>query len=89
MPKLVVLISVKSNDSNIEKGEYAIVIQKNSIEKDDNEYEMSIEAMIIDAMVKNNCSMKEAINIINKDNKNLKKNDIYSASLNLKNMFER
>ena len=75
------------NDANIEKGEYAIVLQKkDEVEKQEN-CELSLEAMIVDCMVKSNCSMKDAIKKLNDDNKWLKKNDIYEASLRLKDLL--
>ena len=75
------------NDPNIEKGEYAIVIQKeNKVEIIENE--VSIEAMLVDTMIKNKCSLKDAIGLLNSNNKNLKKNDIYNASLNIKELFK-
>ena len=74
-----------SND-NHEKGEYVILIEKvNTIKEVDND-EISIEALLIDCMVKNNCSMKEAISFVQKNNK-ISKNDAYNASLNIKKMF--
>jgi hypothetical protein len=37
-------------------------------------------------MIKNNCTMKEAINIL-KDEYKLNKNDLYNASLNIKKIL--
>ena len=76
------------NDPNIEKGEYAIVLQKSdNITAIEDEKEEVIEALIVETMIKNDCSMKEAVNILsNLDNKYRKK-DIYNASLHLKDMF--
>lgn len=74
------------NDANIEKGEYAIVIEKKD-KKVVEEGSISIEAMIVDTIVKNNCSVKEAIKKLNENNKKLKKNDIYEASLKLKDLL--
>ncbi|MCL2518617.1 MAG: 16S rRNA (cytidine(1402)-2'-O)-methyltransferase [Oscillospiraceae bacterium] len=74
--------TIKS-DANAELGEYTIVInyqRENTITED----EISIEALLIDEMIKTNCSMKEAIASVSK-NKNISKNDAYKASLNLKN----
>lgn len=64
-------------------GEYAIVIEvKHEEEKKD---DISIEAKLIDVIVKENVSMKEAIDILNK-NSNYSKKDIYNASLRIKNL---
>lgn len=76
-----------SNDPNIEKGEYAIVLQKNDKTDSKEEIEISLEAIIVDYMIKNNCSSKEAIKGISEKNKNIRKNDLYEASLNLKNLL--
>ena len=74
-------------DSNIEKGEYVIILEKHDEDKTNNEEEISIEALLVDTMIKNNISLKDAINYLNDNNKELKKNDIYKASLNLKNLI--
>ena len=76
-----------SNDSNIEKGEYAIVLQKNSVGDSKKEVELSLEAMLVDYMIKNNCNSKEAIKRIVMENKKIKKNDLYEASLKLKDLL--
>ena len=76
-----------TNDPNIEKGEYAIVLQKNDKTDSKEEIEISLEAIIVDYMIKNNCSSKEAIKGISEKNKNIRKNDLYEASLNLKNLL--
>ncbi len=75
------------NDSNIEKGEYAIVLQKKENDEVNSEEDISLEALIIDCMVKNNLSVKDAIKKITEENKNIRKNDLYEASLRLKNLI--
>ncbi len=72
-----------SNNSNINKGEYVILINNEPV-INNNTSDFSIEAIIVDEMIKNNCSIKDAINMVNKNNSNLSKKDIYNASLNLK-----
>ena len=74
-------------DPNIEKGEYVIILEKHDEEVSNNEEDLSIEALLVDTMIKNNISLKDAINYLNDNNKELKKNDIYKASLNLKNLI--
>lgn len=76
------------NDEKIEKGEYVVVLEK-KLEKIElvEKKEYSIEAELIDIIVKEKCDMKTAIKILNEKNKNLKKNDIYNASLNIKKIF--
>ena len=73
-------------DPKIEKGEYVVVInsEQKIIKKDD---VISIESKIVDIMLKYKCSIKDAINKLSSDDEELKKNDIYNASLNLKNLL--
>jgi len=74
------------NDPNIEKGEYVIVIEKKEQKEETKELELTLEALLIDTMMKNSCNIKEAINILSSDKK-IKKNDLYNASLNLKKIL--
>ena len=76
------------NDSNIEKGEYVIVLEKESC-KEEKEESISCEALIVDTMIKNNCNIKDAINIIYSNNNKIKKNDLKEASLNIKKIFDK
>ena len=81
-----VLNTIKE-DPNIEKGEYVVVLEKKDEEVvSDNEY--SLEALLVDTMIKNNINLKDAIKYLNDNNKNIKKNDIYKASLNLKDLIK-
>ncbi len=76
-------------NEKIEKGEYVIIIHKNNkreIEEQINN--LSIESMIIDVIIKKKCTIKEAIEELRKSN-NYKKNELYSASLNLKNIISK
>ena len=70
-----------------ELGEYVLLIEKENKEsiKEDN---ISYEALIIDEIVKNNLSMKEAIKMVS-EKYHYSKNIIYDASLNLKKIFEK
>ncbi len=74
------------DNPNISKGEYVILISNDQLKKE--KEEISIEALIVDAMVKNNISIKEAVNIINKEKTDLSKKDIYNAGLNLKDVLK-
>lgn len=74
---------------NYEKGEFALIVE---IDKDyifnKTEHTVSPEAMLVDALVANECTMKEAIKIVLADeNNSYSKNELYAAGLNLKNMF--
>ena len=71
-------------DPNVNKGEYVVLISNEKEQK--KESKISIEAMIIDKVIKENISIKEAVNMLNKENKDLSKKDIYNASLKLKDM---
>ena len=81
-----VLKTIKE-DPNIEKGEYVIILDKNEEKTGKEDDSLSLEALLIDTMIKNNLDMKSAISYINDNYKNIKKNDIYKASLNLKDIF--
>lgn len=81
------VIKELTNNPNSELGEYVLLIEKNSeIEKKIDE--LSIESMIIDEMIKSNCSMKEAIKLVSEKHK-INKNEVYNASLNIKKLFDR
>ena len=74
---------------NYEKGEYVIVMELN---KDylitENEHIFSPEALIVDKIIMHNCSMREAIKMILDDETNTySKNELYSASIKLKNLL--
>ena len=72
------------NDASSLKGEYVLLI--NNIPEETNDTSISIEAMIIDKVIKDKVTIKEAVAIVNKENDNLSKKDVYNASLNLKNI---
>ena len=76
---------------NYDKGEFALIVE---IDKDyifnKVEHTVSAEAMLVDAIVQKNCTVKEAIKAVLADeNNSYSKNELYAASLNLKNMFSR
>lgn len=76
-----------NNNPNSELGEYVLLIEKNkNIIKEENNY--SLEALIIDEMIKANCTMKDAIKMVSEKYK-INKNEVYNASLNLKNIFKK
>ena len=51
------------------------------------ENDISLEAMIIDEMIKENCSLKDAVKLVSEKNNNISKKEVYNASLNLKKMM--
>ena len=75
------------NDEDKEKGEYTVIIETES--KSIKEEKMSIEAQLIDIIIKNNVTIKEAINILNESDNTLSKKDIYNASLKLKDILNK
>lgn len=83
--KIETVIDKISRESENIKGEYVIVIN-NERQLNENNENLSIEARLVDIMIKNNCTVKEAISILSSD-KNVHKNDVYKASLNLKDVF--
>lgn len=79
-----VIDELKNNEkSNL--GEYTIILKKENQEENKLQ-DISIEAMLVDIIVKDNVGLKEAIEILSKST-NLSKKDIYNASLNLKKLF--
>lgn len=76
------------NDEKAQVGEYTFIIEKQKqIQKEEND--ISIEALLIDLIIKKNITIKEAVDIVNKENQNLSKKDIYNASLNLKSILNK
>ena len=82
-----VLQQMKQSE-NVQKGEYVVIIQNEpGLEKEVSN--IAIEAKIVDSMIKNNCSLKDAIEEVNKKEKNLTKKEIYSAGLRLKELLKK
>jgi len=77
---------LKQLDSNPNKelGEYVLLIENPHIEEE--KENISVEALIIDEMIKNNCTLKDAIKLVSVKY-HYNKNIVYNASLNLKKMF--
>ena len=76
---------MKDNPDSL-KGEYVILIQNE--QEDEKESAISIEAMLVDIIIKEKCSIKDAIKILNEKQKDISKKDIYNASLNLKEILK-
>ena len=81
------VIEELNSNPNSELGEYVLLIEKNEkqVENTDN---ISIESMIVDEMIKENCTMKDAVKLVSEKNR-INKNNVYNASLNLKKLFDR
>jgi len=81
-----VIKSLESNE-NVEKGEYAIVIENvHESDEDTEKEEISLEALLVDYMIKNNITLKEAIKIVANNTKK-SKTSVYDASLKLKELL--
>ena len=81
------VLNIIKDDPNIEKGEYVVVLEKKE-EVKEKDSDISLEALLVDTMIKNNINSKDAIKYLTDNNKNIKKNDLYKASLNLKDLIK-
>lgn len=79
---------------NAEKGEYAFVMYYEPEAKEEAEASLSLEAMLVDVVIKRGCSMKDAVSLLANDASAsptgkipASKKELYQASLNLKEMF--
>lgn len=91
------VIEMLSKDEKVELGEYTVVIQKNNDIADSSDKEnkmnksaettdISLEAVLIDEMIREKCSLKTALEKVHGNFHSVSKKDIYKASLNLKNL---
>ena len=85
--KISEVLEKLNNNPNSELGEYVLLIEKNK-ESIDNSEELSIESMIVDEMIKSNCTMKDAIKQVSEKYK-INKNMVYNSSLDLKKLFDK
>ncbi len=81
-----VLKSILEN-KNYELGEYVIIVSKNK-ESEKEKPNTSAEAILIDILIKENCSIKDAIKYASERNKEYSKNEYYDASLNIKRILK-
>ena len=74
---------------NYEKGEYAFIAEVcEDYRLTEVEHISSPEALLVDCMVQNDCTAKDAIKLLLKDENNTySKNELYAAHLNLKERF--
>lgn len=83
------VIDELNNNPNHELGEYVLLIEKNVVnEENKNTFDVGIEGLIIDEMIKNNCTMKDAIKLVS-EKYHYSKNMVYDASLNIKRVFNK
>lgn len=81
------VLSELEDNPNSEKGEYVLIIQKIKEKKNIISEEITLEASLVNIMIKDKCSMKEAIKKLN-ETSDYNKNEIYNASLNIKELFK-
>ena len=79
------VIDELNNNPNYEKGEYVLIIEPVKEEKDSNN--INTESLIIDEMINNNCSMKDAIKFVS-EKYGIPKNNVYQSSLKLKDILD-
>lgn len=77
------VLKIMESNPNIELGEYVFIIENDIVRENIINNDISIEALLIDVVVKNNFSIKDGIDYLSK-NSDYSKKDIYNASLNLK-----
>ena len=75
-----------ANDNKWDYGEYTLVIYKDFVKREE-KTNLSIEALLVDKIIKEGCTLKEAVTKVNKENANLPRSAIYEASLNLKKIM--
>ena len=76
-----------NNNSNSELGEYVLLIEKNN-SVISNKEDLVCESLIVDEMIKNDCTMKDAITLVSQKYQ-IGKNAVYMASLKLKGLFDK
>ena len=82
------VIDELNNNPNHELGEYVLLIEKNVVDKENkNAFDVGIEGLIVDEMIKNNCTMKDAVKIVS-EKYHYNKNIVYDASLKVKKLFD-
>lgn len=79
-----VILKLKEDDKT-SLGEYTFILEKQDRTLEKNE--ISIEALIVDEMIKNGLSLKDAVNRVNNNFNDITKKDIYNAGINLKELF--
>lgn len=76
------------NNPNYQLGEYVLIVSKNKKEEIKEEDELTLEALLIDKVIKEKCTIKDAIKLLSVEYKNkYSKNEIYQASLNIKKLL--
>ena len=85
---LVEILQALEENHNAKKGEYACVLHVSDMPKPTQDAtQLSIEAELVDIIVKNGGSLKDAATILKQTHTTLGKKEIYAATLNLKKLF--
>jgi len=74
------------NEPNVQLGEYTVVIY-NTYKDGEETIKISIEALLVDIVVKEKCTLKDAIELVSK-NYNISKREVYKKSIELKKIPE-
>ncbi len=77
------------NEEKTNQGEYTFIIKTKPKQETKKEQNISLEALIIDKLIKEQKTIKEIIEILNKENHNISKKALYNASLNLKQILKK
>ena len=78
-----------NNHDDVEKGEYVIVGYNNDYEEvESSSYQASLHGILFDKLIKNEYSLKEAVNEVAEEGI-ASKNEAYKASLEIKNYIEK
>ena len=81
-----ILAELRENEK-ADRGEYTIVLSRTvGPVKEDSAGSLSPEARIVDVMIRENCSVKEAVSLLSQTLA-IPKKELYSASLRLKELF--
>ncbi|NLL38892.1 MAG: hypothetical protein GX254_04855, partial [Clostridiales bacterium] len=80
-----ILNELRANEK-ADKGEYTIVLSRSVAPEENSPEDLSHEARIVDVMLKEGCTVKEAVSLLAERTKNPKK-ELYAASLRLRKLF--
>jgi 16S rRNA C1402 (ribose-2'-O) methylase RsmI len=80
-----VLEQLKSNP-NASKGEYVLLLERSKTEQKEDTAKLSPEALLVDRMVKDGVSAKEAVALLTAE-KVLPKRELYDAALRLRELL--
>ena len=83
--KIDEILNILNNSDVSNLGEYVLLIEKE--EYQEIREELSLESLIVDQIIKSNCTLKDAVKLVSLKY-HYNKNDVYKASLNLKELFK-